>query len=431
MEFVKNNILSILCGVVVLVAIVVPFWPMGGYRESLESRLAERVTVYNSLNDVRTKSRTLPVVNPDNPTPQPLEVFPNEQIIAKGNEVKTAFETQSKQLMDEVIKLNRHTLLVPGSLPAASSTSLLFRFRDQYRDAIANGFPRMLKRGIPPTAESIKLATEKLYNAKYRPQLGGTVLGSAPGMDRAKQNLLEEFKIESERIPQQERERVATSSLIYMNPDALPFNQVFNANNAPQPADVWYAQLDLWLIEDVAKAILETNAGAKSVLEAPVKHLIRVDVPKLPNNPYVLGPGQALDGELTGPAPKVTDLGVAGGSPSPVPMVTGRVSNPLYDVVHFNLVVNVEAASIVKFIQTLSKNRFITVLETSVTAVDSNALKQQGFLYGDKPVVQLTLKCEAIFFHKWSRELMPKVVADALTGQPGAVPGMGPSDMMY
>ena len=37
-------------------------------------------------------------------------------------------------------------------------------------------------------------------------------------------------------------------------------------------------------------------------------------------------------------------------------------------------------------------------------------------MYGDKPVVQLTLRCEDIFFHKWERPLMPKVVADAMAG---------------
>jgi hypothetical protein len=228
--------------------------------------------------------------------------------------------------------------------------------------------------------------------------------------------LQDEFTQASARIPDQLRNRVAMGSLLYMNADALPYILSFNSNSVPQPTDIWNAQVNLWIIEDVGRGILDANAGAKNVPEAPIKHLIKIVIPY--PQPYIISAGQTLDGELTGPAPKVIDLGAGatGGSSSGVPMTTGRVSNPLYDVVQFDLVMNVDASLVPKVLASLSANRFMTVLTTSVTAVDSAALQQQGYIYGKNPVVQLTLKCEDIFFHKWERELMPDVVAKMMTG---------------
>lgn len=445
-EVLKNNILSIICGVVVIAALIVPIWPMGGYRTELENRLTERTNVYSSLNTLRTKSRTLPVVDPDNTNPVPLDGFPNENVIAKGDEVKKGFETQSQQLVAEALKLNKHALLVPGSLPNPANNAIAINFRDRYRQlmlptvgipatpgapppTILGGIAQQWKVGIPPTQNDIQAAVQKLWREKYQPQLGGTI-PTGGGNDRAKQALQEEFNQASARVPDIERSKVALNSLLYMNLDALPYIQTFNNREAPGPLDIWNAQLDLWIIQDIGAGIAEANAGAKNVTDATVKHLIKINI--LNPNPYVIMAGQTMDGELTGPAPKVTDLGQQN-QQYPLFMTTGRVCNPLYDVVQFDVTMNVDATKIPQVLTALSRNRFLTVVGASVLAVDSAALQQQGYIYGNKPVVQLTLKCEDIFFHNWSRPLMPKRMADLMTGvQPGGVEGGLPEDrVMY
>jgi hypothetical protein len=107
------------------------------------------------------------------------------------------------------------------------------------------------------------------------------------------------------------------------------------------------------------------------------------------------------------------------------------VCNPLYDVVQFQVIMNVDAARIPQVMEALSRNRFLTVVKASVQAVDSAALRQQGYMYGDVPVVQLTLRCEDVFFHKWERPLMPKAMSDLMAGvQPGNMGG-GEGAMEY
>lgn len=426
-EILKNNILSVICGVVVIIALVVPIWPMGGYKQELETRLTQRAGTYNTLNSLRTKQRNLPVVDLENPNPTPLDGFPNENVIAKASEVKNAFETQSTQLVNEAVKLNRHAPLVKGSLPTASSTAILLDFRDRYRNAIATGFAQQWHVGTPPALLDIQNAQADLWRTKYQPQLGSSLPG-ATGLDRQRQMLQDEFTQESTRLPDQLRYKVAMNSWLYMNADALPYILSFNNKEVPQPTDIWNAQLNLWIIDDIGHGILDANAGATNVPDAPIKHLIKIGIPY--PQPYIVSAGQTLDGDLTGPAPKVTDLsgGTAGGSLSGTPMTTGRVSNPLYDVVQFDLILNVDAAQVPRILAALSHNRFVTVLTSSVTAVDSAAMQQQGYIYGKKPVVQLTLKCEDIFFHKWERELMPDVVAKAMTG---VLPNQGAGDTAY
>jgi hypothetical protein len=442
-EILKNNILSIICGVVAIAALVVPFWPMGGYRDELQSRLTERANVYTSLEGLRTKTRNLPVVDPNKPDPIPLDGFPNENVIAKGEEVKKGFETQSTQLTNEALKINTHKLLVPGSLPTPVNNAVAINFRDSYRGLILpttnqlgqivnGGIAQSWKVGLPPTQQDIQLAVQNLFRTKYQPQLGGALPGVTN--DRMKQALNDEFNQEAARVPDQERNKVAMNSLLYMNPDALPYIQSFNNGGAPQPLDMWNAQVDLWIIQDVGDGIKDANAGAKNVTEAAVKHLIKINIAH--PNPYVVQGGQSMDGELTGPAPKVFDLGQQAQQGGPeagtVSMMTGRVCNPLYDVVQYQVIMNVDATKIPQVMEALSHNRFVTVVKASVQAVDSAALKQQGYMYGDVPVVQLTLRCEDVFFHKWERPLMPKAMADLMAGvQPGGGGGEGGGMIEY
>ena len=55
----------------------------------------------------------------------------------------------------------------------------------------------------------------------------------------------------------------------------------------------------------------------------------------------------------------------------------------------------------------LSKNRFMTCFETQVRALDSGAAQAEGYIYGDRPVVQLDMRCEAVFMRGWTLQYMP------------------------
>src|SRR5437868_3605813 len=100
MEIVKKNILSIICGVVALIAVVASFWPLGGYREQLSSNLQSRAAVYTSVTSLKNKNRVKPVVNMTGGEPEQLNRFPNKEIIEQGETIKTQIEAEGKKVLD-------------------------------------------------------------------------------------------------------------------------------------------------------------------------------------------------------------------------------------------------------------------------------------------------------------------------------------------
>jgi hypothetical protein len=436
MDIVKKNLLSIICGVVALVAIVALFYPLGGTVDRLKGELDSRKAVYATLEGLRSKPRTLPVIDPDKPTPEPLGRFPNDQIIEQGKAIPDAFAKEANNIVEEAKRMNIHQPLVPGSLPVPTSSTYSLTFRDQYREMVtevplgpAAGLRRMLKAGYPPTNEEIAEAQKRVWNADFAPML---VIINGQARNQAQVEQL--FRQRSLEIPREERQRVANESMVYIDPppqhpwaisQAPSLNPTGQPGAAqPTPMDIWFAQLQLWIQEDVIKAILRTNGGFKNVTEAPVKHLVKIEIPQ---NVYVLPSTYAAGTEITGD-PK------AAVPKEPLVSATGRLCNPLYDVVRFDVTLNIEADRLPWFLKELGNGHFVTVTNMDVKSVDLGVQRSLGFIYGDKPVVQVKLTCEQLFLHDWSRPLMPKEVATNM-GQ-GAVPGqsgpmMGaPEDMM-
>src|SRR5205807_10670672 len=65
---------------------------------------------------------------------------------------------------------------------------------------------------------------------------------------------------------------------------------------------------------------------------------------------------------------------------------TGRICNPLYDVVKFKLVLDVDASRSPEVIQELERGKFITVMQMNTAVVDLLQARDDGFLFvADKP----------------------------------------------
>lgn len=411
MEIVKKNLLSIICGVVALLAVVALFYPLGGKKEKLQEDLESRASVYQSLAGLQSKSRTLPIIDPSNPTPVPLNRFPNEDLIKKAQAIPDAFAAQAKMIEAQARKINEHTLLVPGSLPTPMNATIAFEFRDNYRDMMTSGLARMMNAGHPPTTDELDAAKNKMWDTQFKTQLvypNGQNGAAAVNQDSVQQA----FQAALADLPANEIKRVANTCSVYMDPTALTLSAAPTlaltsvGAGAPAPDEIWYAQLGLWIQQDVAQAIIRTNSGYKNVIEGPVKRLIKINVD---SRPYLLPasyqPGQTIEGD---PKAAITkDINI-----SP----TGRECNAMYDVVHFDFIVNIEAAKIPWLMDELNNGQFITVLKADVKAIDASLDQVQGYIYGSQPIVQLHLTCEEDFLHDWSRPLMPKEVASNMLG---------------
>lgn len=195
--------------------------------------------------------------------------------------------------------------------------------------------------------------------------------------------------------------------------------------------DCWYWQLGYWIIEDIIATIDACNSGSQSVLTSPVKRLMGANFTLTVR---AVGTSRYRRGTRTrerGDDKPAYVLSAYDGLVSPP--CTGRYSNDEIDVMHFDVTVVVSADAVLSFMKELcsaKEHKFsgffgqqpqetfmhnqISILESSVKAVDRENLLHRLYRYGDDAVVELDLICEYIFNKASYEEIKPKAVIEAL-----------------
>lgn len=185
----------------------------------------------------------------------------------------------------------------------------------------------------------------------------------------------------------------------------------------PSPADMWYAQVGLWVQADVVRAIQELNdlAAANAVkadpsLEpfvehVPVKRLISVRVH-----------GYQLDKKMIEfPATVGTD------SKDSMPLsFSDAKSNEHFDVIRFSVSVICDPREIQRLIDRIGRTNFYRCIDVDYDSVNRAAEEAAGYLYGTQPVVRANMAFEGFMSRDVYQPLMPKEVADAISGTAGA-----------
>jgi len=427
MEIVKKYWISFACAAVAVLAFIATvFWPLPGYFDSLKVDLDKRRGAYNQADQLLKKSRNLPVLVVDsaNATQEKLTQFPNQQIIDNGSAVTKQMQDESLRMYDFAVQMNTHKPLISGSLPVPSQPAA-FKFRDEYPRAMRAISRDILHATMPPTAQDEKRAKDDLWTKKFQPQVFGE------GDDGNLKEMQKRHEEESADMMQILSASFARNHWVYADEkDVFTWNPNIAGAGAPSPVNIWTAQMLLWLQEDIAHAIAQVNepyvkagepaykeydalteevkkltaAPASGILASPIKHVLKIEV----KPGYVGGTGNSA---ANAALPKNLTV-------SP----TGRVSNGLFDVVHFDLTMNVEIAKIPLILQELSRSRLITVLNIELKPVDAIDAASRGFIYGSQPIGRLELRCEALFLRKWTEPLMPEAVKASLGLQQQAAP---------
>jgi hypothetical protein len=196
--------------------------------------------------------------------------------------------------------------------------------------------------------------------------------------------------------------------------------------------DCWYWQLGYWITADVIDTIKAVNAGSDSVITSPVKRLMSVNF------------NLVRRGVIRARRFSMTRDRKEGGTPAYVTSTksvltmpcTGRFSTDEagIDVVHFNVVVVVNAKSVLPFMKELCsakehkfsgfsgrepeqmfKHNQMTILESTITPVERESRMHDYYKYGEDAVVELDLICEYIFNKAGYAEIKPEQVKTDLT----------------
>jgi hypothetical protein len=220
----------------------------------------------------------------------------------------------------------------------------------------------------------------------------------------------------------------------------------------PTAVDCFNAQVGLWVQETVGANLLRANQEVvenlpteqQNLLNAPVKHLLSVDVPPAPFGEASEAPAEGAPPEEGAP-PVDTGAGIRRNTGRPpaepaeeegepaeeeaaaeetesilpvdptaeIPRQyqlssSGRPAHtPFYDLVQFRVKLRCAADAVPYVLKQLQSESFLSVLNVGITRVDPAVAARAGYVYGNQPVVELDLACEMPFLRTWMLELMP------------------------
>jgi hypothetical protein len=420
------------------VSVIAIYWPISGWYREINDQLQQSARTNTDLNNLKNQglSCRLPIVDPQKTEAPPLDGFPTARVYKIGVEVVKKIQQQSTALMTQAIADNKRAPLDPNALPTYRTGAARATFKDNYYlylDYLKG--KDMLNALPPPTPKDV--AEE--HAARWNEWLQKLPAVNNVRDPQAVSQLQADFNNDVvPALPASVAKARAEACTMYVSAGGLYVHPGIPPQGSSVSAslnDVWAAQIGCWIQTDICSAIAQTNktlgrpvAGRITVPNACVKRLVRTNV--MPayitiNGPVQFGSRGAM-GDMGGPPSIGNNPGMLpAAQPKAVPTVvrsfhpafTGRVSNEVYEVVHFSFTVDIEAANCRALLANLTNGRFVTVLSTSAIALDRGACQSAGLLYGSQPVVQMTVTAESVFFHDWTKDWMPAPVAAALEQQ--------------
>ena len=418
LEAMKRYLFEIICGVVGIAGIVLIVLGLGAM-DSVRARMNE---------DAQLKSDIEQLVRTDQPI--------NDKAIEAEKKRIAEIKADYDKVIAFAASVNKYEPLIEGIFP----TPTLDQKRDfqrAYREQVGVWLNR-LNAGTPPNEDDIVVEREQI-KAELKEQ----------GLldDRAEKG----GQKPSVDIDEQARVRAsikrANNIRMYASPNAFQDSPISEPGGPmdnvipPDEEQMWYAQLEVWIQRSVVDAIARINdrtagALAQSGKKAwagtlPIKDLISIQVSQ-----YYLMEGNKAENQ-TGKR----DQAAPGGrgrrgrgthrrSARAFPpsdwnnVFTQNKSTDLYELLQFSVRLVVDARDIPAILAGLCENSFHTPLRVAYVAIPPNT-SMTGKIYGDAPVVELTVDFETVMFSDLYLDIMPDSILAAINKQRPQKPDQG------
>jgi hypothetical protein len=449
MDFIKKRWLLIVFGLIGIVAFVAVFiTPLPGMFDELDQQVDRRAEKATEISRLLNANRQQPDLDPESDEPGELTIFPTKSVVDEGRAAVEAFQSQAEEVKNKALSINRRVLLVNDSLPLPANSATEFIIKENYHRAYQR---RMNLSGTtfeqtliadplngtyPLTGDNVVAEQNRIETDINRRRVfdddGNEV--NAESLDRE----MEEKLADVERVLMF---RKAQNHAMYVDRNAL---DLWDGLTGTDPAsisnvDIFYSQLGLWVQQDIAAALAAVNGDSSSVATSPVKHLISIEVDET-----AIAGGEGSSSGRTG-RPGQFNAAPVVGSDVAVPVdasatltpdygqsVTGRKSNPMYDVVPYTIRLRIAAAEMPRVLKAFGTNRLMSVRNISeFSAIDNAvAMADGGFVYGDDPVVEIVVEAEALFLREWLVRFIPDGLKAAIAANSGAAAGGDESDGM-
>jgi len=441
MDFIRRYLFELVCAVVGVAGIVAGAIAYTGYSD-IRAELSDAASLARELQQYRG----------------PRDLC-NKQVIDAEQQRNNQVDTQLEQVTETAEQMNQHQPLrddvFPKPSPLRQDSPYLFRtdYREKFKE-----FLRLLQAGDAPDQDEIQDMQERINREQRVPEdqslgfipsvaTGASSLkpgeyaparGVARGVRPSWQAGEEQVSIEElARTDAAIRAALAKAGRIRIYAVLQSFDivdSVYALGQEPALSDMWFAQLKLWVQENVVRGLREANERAAQRLEGvevrpnvtnlPAKHLLSVGV-----SDYVEAVAEV--GGVAGGAPPVDRFaakmafGRGGGGAdaiktsgsvtqagssrmgSAIDSFTQRTSTDLYDVVQFRVEMVVDARQLLRVINAVCRQDFITPIRVSFKALEPSTTFTD-YIYGSAPVVQATVDFECCFFRELYEPLMPE-----------------------
>lgn len=348
-----------------------------------------------------------------------VERYSSEPLSAKQSQVEKQYQDS---LAADVNALSR--LMIQSTkrellsyqvfpLPKSSSEQVYRSFGDAYRQGIRNMLESYGARSGPSTVEIEKALRQSSPGKK----ISASESFSISKLDNVERMIVEEIC-----------QSAAANASFYASAAQIPgytywedirgeigADSVFSFKNQEQAVeDCWYWQLGYWIIEDVLKTIDSMNSDCSSVIDCPVKRLMKLS----------FGEEKQQSGESKLLRPSYIDSF----KNSMTVAHTGRISNEQFDIVQFQFTVVVDRRATLSFMEQLCtakehifrgfsgneppgnfRHNQITILEADIQPV-SFGREHELYRYGETAVAELKIICEYVFDRPGYDEIKPEFI---------------------
>ncbi len=328
MDVVKKNAVSIAAGVVALVALAAIFFYVDPQFEDLQAKVTSSANTDKEIRGQISKRREVQSIDREGGRGDGLTLagFPTRALVADARKMMADIDGQADGVLAEANRVSRRLpLLFQPEGPFADQDAYVAAFEDAFERA-AEAWPLMgesaasqrdlwlreyrrvinadgsfnddtgdypdgtlqasLNATRPPTSESMEIAQDiqarRIEAAEPKDQDGNVLdpTGLETRLQEARQSLARSLK-----------NRRALRHRMYIDESddsgGLSIHPVAESED-PTAADVFEAQVQLWVQQEVLAAIARANeivlrgepSGGQNVLNAPVKHLVHLNVPE-------------------------------------------------------------------------------------------------------------------------------------------------------
>lgn len=456
-NWMKSNTLIVVFSAIVVVVPVGAYLAANAFSSGVRGATDAKARTYSSVSAALNASVDLPLPGGESVR---LEGLPNESTVAEFRRILKDAVGDSVSVYSAAQVRNRgnpaHEAVVdPSVFPNyAKNFGDADRSRVQFARALAKRYEALLKSvnaGSPPAGESVVSkvegaekrikadqgvdSLEKISDAVKRKEAQKKLLDARLGAYGEEAKRLSIYaSMSAFGVPGEDDPAIATPLKDLKETDA-------------QDRLLYDLQWQYWIASDVLRAFAAANGGSgNSVLKNPVKRLITLRV-----LPMEVAASSSSSGEATsmGGGDPSADASAAAGDGSVPPAdggaatsveaapfreplientaeaardfskrLTGRVSNPIYDVRLAEVVFVAETAKLPLIFSKLADQNFMTVTNVKVGPADPFAAARLGYLYGAEPVSEVSATVETVWFREWTAGHMPAVLRTALGIQP-------------